>query len=283
MRSVLILYIPALHESYIQLFNRYTGRADVLYILGTDVINQFPILEREIRAMQPETVKQLLKSADYFPHVEIADSVTLEQIAQDTSCEIVMTDEHISDELRAKYFTERDVTVETLFLRIDEKIVKAARKEIEYTGMVTEKEFDKEIMQKALTEAERSSDWFMRVGAALILNDSLIDTAHNTRMPSPHEPWAVGDPRMFIANAPGGNEYHRQASLHAEQTLIAHAARDGVAIKGASMYVSVFPCATCVNCMAEAGIKRCYFKDGYCEAWSTDVFKAYDMEVIKVV
>lgn len=279
--TALLLYLPALHASYIKLFNKWAGRADILYILGQDVLDQFPILEREIRAIEPETMQKIMRGSNYFPHVEVVSTTDLKRLAKDNDCTLVMTDEQISDELREKYLPHKEIIQESLFLRFDEKIVKAARKEIEYQGTVSQDEFDQKILAKALQIAEKSADWFLRVGAAIVIEDPLeIRYTHNMRMPSPHAMWTVGDIRMYT---PYGTDTHRRTTLHAEQAAIAQAARNGVKIDGASMYVTTFPCPDCAQVIAEAGIKRLYFKDGYSELSVDDIFTAYNIEIIRVV
>lgn len=44
---------------------------------------------------------------------------------------------------------------------------------------------------------------------------------------------------------------------HAEENLVAHAARNGVSLRGATVLVtSLFPCTTCSRLMIQAGVKR---------------------------
>jgi dCMP deaminase len=43
---------------------------------------------------------------------------------------------------------------------------------------------------------------------------------------------------------------------HAEQNAILNAARIGVALEGASIFVTKFPCLTCCNAIIQAGITR---------------------------
>jgi dCMP deaminase len=279
--TAILLYLPALHSGYIKLFNKWAGRADILYILGQDLLDQFPILEREIRAIDPETMQKIMRGSNYFPHVEVISIDDLKRIAKDDECFLVLTDEQISNDLRAKYFPDKEIIQETLFLRYDEKVVKAARKEVEFLGTVSSEDFDQKVLRKALQESQKSSDWFLRVGAALVIDDPLeIRYGHNMRMPAPHSPWIAGDVRMYT---PYGTDTHIRTSLHAEQAVIASAARDGIKIEGASMYVTTFPCPDCSQLIAESGIKRVYFKDGFSELSTTDVFEAYKIEIVKVI
>ena len=50
---------------------------------------------------------------------------------------------------------------------------------------------------------------------------------------------------------------------HAEANAIAQAARYGVAIKGATLYVTLQPCFVCLKLLATAQIKRIYFELAY--------------------
>lgn len=48
---------------------------------------------------------------------------------------------------------------------------------------------------------------------------------------------------------------HEQATVHAEQNAISDAARRGVTVEGATIYVTHFPCINCAKILASAGIK----------------------------
>ncbi len=57
---------------------------------------------------------------------------------------------------------------------------------------------------------------------------------------------------------------------HAEQNAIINAARMGVAVRGASIYVTKFPCLGCCNSIIQAGIRRIYTLDDW--YWDNDPF-----------
>ena len=52
-------------------------------------------------------------------------------------------------------------------------------------------------------------------------------------------------------------------TVHSEQNAIAQAAKNGVAINNATMYVNTFPCWNCFKLIANVGIKEVYYKDSY--------------------
>lgn len=277
-KKYLVMYVPALHQSYVNFFEAYAPQVEGLYILGEDILAEFPILEREIRAIKPEVAKRFLENAGYFKKVEVLNKKGLAKLKHQ---KIVMSDEEIMEEIIAKYFSRQRVDQEKrFFLRFYEKMVKNAVGEAEYDCQISKKDFDRQIMSIAKNESKKSSDWFRQIGVVLITNDPIQFTAHNQRMPSDHEPWAVGDPRLYL---PYGSNSSLRSTLHAEQAVIAKAARAGVKTEGASLYTTVYPCPDCINNIVTAGIKRCYFEKGYAALASEDILKINGIEVVRVV
>jgi dCMP deaminase len=62
---------------------------------------------------------------------------------------------------------------------------------------------------------------------------------------------------------PDADKYNFCRASHAEANAIAQAARHGVAIKGASLYVTLEPCYVCIKLLATAQIDKVYFELGY--------------------
>jgi dCMP deaminase len=56
---------------------------------------------------------------------------------------------------------------------------------------------------------------------------------------------------------------HEQATVHAEQNAIADAAKRGVALEGATAYVTHFPCVNCAKILAAAGIASVKYLRAY--------------------
>ena len=58
---------------------------------------------------------------------------------------------------------------------------------------------------------------------------------------------------------------HCTATIHAEQNAIIHAARNGVSINGAYLYVTASPCWSCFKSIANAGVTRIVYGEFYRE------------------
>ncbi len=70
----------------------------------------------------------------------------------------------------------------------------------------------------------------------------------------------------FLPGAPHTSrvlEGHEQGTVHAEQNAIADAARRGVGLDGATVYVTHFPCINCAKIMAAAGIRSIKYHFDY--------------------
>ena len=106
-------------------------------------------------------------------------------------------------------------------------------------------------------------------GAVLVKDKQILATGYNGSMP--------GAPHCLGQFMPDGSPYcHRRAlniadvdkynfcrASHAEANAIAQAARHGVPIKGATLYVTLEPCYVCVKLLATAQIERVFFELPY--------------------
>jgi dCMP deaminase len=113
----------------------------------------------------------------------------------------------------------------------------------------------------------------------VVRGKKVIFRSHNHHVPSEHVPYAQGDPRDAIKAGTLNLVY---TSLHAEQSIIAEAAREGASLAGTAMYLNVFPCPLCAKLMAYAGIKKCFYRTG--SAWldAESILRANGVKIILV-
>lgn len=70
----------------------------------------------------------------------------------------------------------------------------------------------------------------------------------------------------FLPGAPHTSRVrdgHEQATVHAEQNAISDAARRGVSLEGATVYITHFPCINCAKILAAAGIALIKYRKDY--------------------
>ena len=98
--------------------------------------------------------------------------------------------------------------------------------------------------------AVRSPSPRLRVGAVLVKQNRVISAGYNG--------FPAGTPHTSVMR-----EGHEVNTIHAEQNAISDAARRGVSIDGATLYVSHFPCIHCTKFAISSGIQQIYYKNDY--------------------
>jgi len=267
MKKALVAYIPVLHEGYRLLFEKYSD-AD-LYVFGPKIIEEFDYLSKEIRALNPSYVKKAVENWDIFENVFVLNNS--EEIESE---ELIFPNEDVSRMFAKKYFGDRKVIFEPIFLRWDRSNTKK-EKVVGAEKVITENEF----MNQAFSSAEKSPDWWRKVGAVLVKDGKILFSRYNNHLPSDHSPYAEGDPRNASHK---GKDLDLYTSIHCEAGIIADAAKQGISIEGADMFVTDFPCPVCAKQIATAGIKKLYFTKGYAVLDGERVLKNSGVEIIKI-
>jgi dCMP deaminase len=275
MKQVILAYVPVLHEGYRRFFEKYQDSD--LYILGSDIISEFSQLSKEIRQLDPEIVKKSVESWGAHKNIFIANKKEIQEI-KDSADGIIMPDEEIMHELAEKYFSDKKVIFDAIFLRWD-KHSTTKEKEVSFDRKISADEFDKEMILAADAEGQKSSDWWRKIGSVIVKDGKSIIFAHNKHVPSEHMPYINGDPR---SNFHKGDHLELSTAIHSEAAAIAEAARLGISLEGASIYVTTFPCPPCAKLIAYSGIKKIYYNIGYGVLDGESILKDKGVEIIFV-
>lgn len=272
-KSYLLLYIPVFHAGYLKLFEECRKRVDGLYILGDRFIKEFTTLHQEIAALNPSHIKIIIENLGLFKRVSVLTKQSLDELHSAT---LISADEDISRRFVETYLPHEKVTYKNIFLRWEERSVAA---HTPLSVPISTNAFDRRIMRRAIREADKSSDWWRHVGAVIVRDGKVILEGHNHHVPSEHMPYVFGDPRDYIE---AGILSHFSSALHAEQDIIVKAARDGVTLKGTSIYVNVFPCPLCAKLVAYSGIKKCFFASGSASLDGGNILNTNGVELVRV-
>lgn len=105
--------------------------------------------------------------------------------------------------------------------------------------------WDEYFMAMAVLLSSRSSCDRLHVGCVLVSSgrhpNRIIAAGYNGFLPGlPHQSQV--------------RDGHEQATVHAEQNAIADAAKRGVSVEGAIIYLTHFPCINCAKILAASGI-----------------------------
>ncbi len=189
-----------------------------------------------------------------------------------------MPDEDITRELKEKYFSDAVVSFAPVFLRW-EKQISQTELVIAPDRIISTDEADRELVKAAVAEAAKSSDWWRQVGAVAVRDGKILFSGYNRHMPSDMSMDAYGDPRSSFD---AGIRIDLSTAIHGEASLIAKAAKEGVALKGASLYVSTFPCPACAKLIVDAGIEKVFYLKGYSLLDAENILKSADIEIVMV-
>jgi dCMP deaminase len=123
--------------------------------------------------------------------------------------------------------------------------------------------WDEYFLWMAEAVAIKSIDPRCRVGAVIVSPDNVVlSTGFNGLARG------VYDDERLLADT----EEKLKVICHAEANAILNAARKGVALEGASIFVNKFPCLACCNAIIQAGITRIYTHDN--RFWDDDPLDA---------
>jgi dCMP deaminase len=114
--------------------------------------------------------------------------------------------------------------------------------------------WDRYFMNLAVQAAARSTCPRKAVGAVIVRDRAILATGYNGSIRGLEHCTDVG---CMIVNG------HCVRTVHAEANAILQAARHGVRIEGADIYVTASPCWDCFKLVANAGLSRVLFGEFY--------------------
>ena len=110
-------------------------------------------------------------------------------------------------------------------------------------------------MQIAKDVSSRSTCIRRQHGAVIVRNDQILSTGYNGSPKGMPHCSILGCLREEL-NVPSGERYELCRSVHAEANAIIQAAKNGVNIDEATMYITGMPCYMCAKMIVNAGLKE---------------------------
>ncbi len=111
------------------------------------------------------------------------------------------------------------------------------------------------------------------VGSVIVRNKTILSTGYNGSIRGmPH----CDEMGHMMENG------HCVGTIHAETNAVIQAARNGVRIEDAEVYITASPCWPCFKMLANAGIKKIYYGEFYRDERIFDVAKKIGIELIHI-
>ncbi len=132
-------------------------------------------------------------------------------------------------------------------------------------------DWDAYFMEIARVVATRATCDRKHVGAVIVRDRTILSTGYNGSIRGMPHCDEVGH---MMENG------HCVATIHAEANAILQAAKNGVAIEGAEVYITASPCWPCFKLIANTGIKRIVFGEFDRDERIFDIAKRVGIELV---
>lgn len=133
--------------------------------------------------------------------------------------------------------------------------------------------WDEYFMKIAEVVASRSTCPRKFVGAVIVRDKTILSTGYNGSIRGMPHCSDVG--HMMESD-------HCVATIHAEANAIIQAAKNGVMIDGATVYVTASPCWSCFKQIANAGVRRICYGEFYRDQRIFDVAGTLGIELVHI-
>ena len=120
-----------------------------------------------------------------------------------------------------------------------------------------------------------------RVGAVLVKEKRILCSGYNGAPTGISHCARTGCLRAKL-QVPSGEKHELCRGVHAEQNAIIQAACHGISVKGATLYCTHQPCSICSKMIINAGIVRVYYRHGYNDAMSLEMFSQAGIELVQL-
>ena len=119
------------------------------------------------------------------------------------------------------------------------------------------------------------------VGAVVVRNKRILATGYNGAPSGVETCIDKGECLRKKLEIPSGTRQEICYAVHAEQNAICQAAKMGISLEGATIYVTHQPCTICTKMIINSGIKRIIYKYGYPDEFSKVLLEEANVELIK--
>src|SRR5579875_1517638 len=131
--------------------------------------------------------------------------------------------------------------------------------------------------------AERSPCQRAKVGAVIVRDRNILATGYNGAPAGLPHCTDVGC-LIYTSQTPTGEiEENCFRTIHAEINAIAQAAKNGVSIRGADIYITHTPCIHCLKVLINTGIRRVFYEREYKLHTLSELLRWSDVRLERVV
>ena len=119
------------------------------------------------------------------------------------------------------------------------------------------------------------------IGAVIVKDKRIMTTGYNGAPAGLKTCRERGECMRRKMNIESGTRAELCYAVHAEQNALIQAARMGVSVYGATMYVTYSPCIICARLIINAGIVKVIYRYDYPDDFSKEILKEAGVELVK--
>lgn len=126
-------------------------------------------------------------------------------------------------------------------------------------------DWDSWFLDIANTVSKRADCRRRTVGSVIVKDGHVVSMGYNGYLPGEVGCLAGACPRAFSSVEPGSQYATGPGecrSIHSEINSLLYAAKHGIAVDGASIFITTDPCFTCSRLIQQAGIVRAVWPEG---------------------
>lgn len=138
-------------------------------------------------------------------------------------------------------------------------------------------------MEMARLVARRSTCLRRQVGAVLVKDNRAVASGYNGPPSGMAHCADLGGCLREQMGVPSGERLDICRALHAEQNAILQLAITGLSGTGTTLYVTHHPCFTCAKMLAQLGVRRIVYADGYPDEFAARFLEKTGVEICRYV
>jgi len=150
---------------------------------------------------------------------------------------------------------------------------------MDYRKKYDRPDYDTYFMNMAFLIATRTTCFRRNVGAVIVKDQRILSTGYNGAPRGVKDCLDLGFCIRQKENVPSGQRHELCRGIHAEQNAVANAAYFGVAINGASIYMTESPCNICTKILINTGIREIIYVRHYMDDLSAELLKESNITV----
>lgn len=142
--------------------------------------------------------------------------------------------------------------------------------------------WDKRFIQMSKLVATWSTCVRRQVGSVIVKDKRIIATGYNGAPAGVTSCLEKGYCIRDKLNIASGTRAEVCYATHAEQNALVQAAKLGISVDGATIYVTHRPCVICTKLLINAGIKRVVYLHDYPDEFSVEILKEAEIKLCHV-